>query len=349
MNKTLTIIITILLATNAYAQSNFGKIQGKVTDQKTKAPIAYATIMLERDGIRKGGAYTDEEGKYSINALDPGIYKITVKYIDYGDKVVTDIEVSSNSTKFLNIEMGQTEEGAADIGPVVIRAGKPLIEKDKNQTTLTSSDITKLPTRNLNAIAATSSAVNQTSGGLSFIGSRTDGTAYFVDGVRVVGSTSVPQAAQGQIDIIQSGIPAQYGDFTGGAISITTKGPSRYKSRSFEMISSSPFDKYHYNQIEFSSVGPLWLKNKGGGEKEYVALGYQLAANLNYTQDESPGYGGFYVVNDEKLAEIEANPLTANPNGRGLIPSSSLLRSSDLVKEQARRNVANVFGNFQGK
>ncbi len=349
MNKTLTIIITILLATNAYAQSNFGKIQGKVTDQKTKAPIAYATIMLEREGIRKGGAYTDEEGKYSINALDPGIYKITVKYIDYGDKVVTDIEVSSNSTKFLNIEMGQTEEGAADIGPVVIRAGKPLIEKDKNQTTLTSSDITKLPTRNLNVIAATSSAVNQTSGGLSFIGSRTDGTAYFVDGVRVVGSTSVPQAAQGQIDIIQSGIPAQYGDFTGGAISITTKGPSRYKSRSFEMISSSPFDKYNYNQIEFSSVGPLWLKNKGGGDKEYVALGYQLAANLNYTGDESPGYGGFYVVNDEKLAEIEANPLTANPNGNGLIPSSSLLRSSDLVKEQARRNVANIFGNFQGK
>ncbi len=333
----------------AFAQSNFGKIQGKVTDQTTKAPIAYATIMLEKDGIRKGGAYTDDNGKYSINALDPGTYKLTVKYLDYSDKIVTDIEVSANSTKFLNISMSQSADDAAQIGPVIVRAGKPLIEKDKNQTTMSSADITKLPTRSLNAIAATSSAVNQTSAGLSFIGSRTDGTAYFVDGVRVVGSASVPQAAQGQIDIIQSGIPAQYGDFTGGAISITTKGPSRYRNRSFEMISSSPFDKYHFNQVEFSSVGPLWVKNKGGGEDEYVALGYQLAGNFNYTMDASPGYGGFYVVKDDVLAEIESNPLISNPNGPGSVYRSLLLTKDDLVKEQARRNVARYVGNLQGK
>lgn len=350
MKKTLTIILSLIFASVSYGQSNFGKIQGKVTDAKTKAPISYATILLQKDGIRKGGAYTDDNGKYSLPALDPGDYTITVTYLDYQDKKITGIEVSGNSTKFLNIEMNQ--KGADDaeaIGPVVIRAGRPLIEKDKNQQTLSSSDLTKLPTRSLNAIAATSSAVNQTSAGLSFIGGRTDGTAYFVDGVRVVGSSSVPQAAQGQIDIIQSGIPAQYGDFTGGAISITTKGPSKYLARSFEMISSSPFDPYHFNQAEFSAVGPLWIKNKGGGDKEYVALGYQIAANGNYTQDPSPGFGGLYVVKDDVLAEIEKNPLTRNPNGSGLIPSSSLLTVDDLVKEKARRNVARYFGNFQGK
>ncbi|NNJ55138.1 MAG: TonB-dependent receptor, partial [Bacteroidia bacterium] len=349
MKKTLTLIITLLFITTVYGQSNFGKIQGKVTDKNTKDPIAYATIMLEKDGIRKGGAYTDDNGKYAINALDPGTYKITVKYLDYSDKVITDIVVSSNSTKFLNIEMGQTEDGAAAITQVVVTAGRPMIEKDKNQQSLSSKDITKLPTRSLNAIAATSSAVTQTSAGLSFIGSRTDGTAYYVDGVRVVGSASVPQAAQGQIDIIQSGIPAQYGDFTGGAISVTTKGPSRYKARSFELISSSPFDPYHFNQAEFSSVGPLWIKNKGGGEDEIVAIGYQLAGNFNYTVDASPGYGGFYVVKDEVLEEIEKNPLTLNPNGAGLIFRSSLLNTDDLVKEKARRNVGRYFGNFQGK
>lgn len=350
MKKTLTIILSLFFAFGAFAQSNFGKIQGKVTDAKTKAPIAYATLMVEKEGIRKGGAYTDENGKYSIPALDPGDYSITVTYVDYKDQKVTGIEVSANSTKFLNIEL--TQKGADDaqqIGPVVIRAGKPLIEKDKNQQTLTSSDITKLPTRSLNAIAATTSGVNQTSAGISFIGSRADGTAYFVDGVRVVGSTGVMQSSQAQIDIIQSGIPAQYGDFTGGAISITTKGPSRFLNRTFEMISSSPFDPYHFNQVEFSAVGPLWVKNKGGGEKEYVALGYQFAANANYTADASPAYGGLYRVKDDVLADIEANPLTRNPNGPGLIPTSSLLTKEDLVLERARKNVGQFFGNVQGK
>ena len=350
MKKTLTILLCLCFSSVAFSQSNFGKIQGKVTDAKTKSPIGYATILLEKDGIRKGGAYTDENGKYSINALDPGTYALTVKYLDYQDKKVEGIDVSANSTKYLNIEM--TQKGADDvtqITTIVVRAGKPLIEKDKNQTTLTSSDITKLPTRSLNAIAATASGVVQSSSGLSFLGSRTDGTAYFVDGVRVIGNTGVPQSAQGQIDIIQSGIPAQYGDFTGGAISITTKGPSRFVGRSFEIISSSPFDPYHYNQAEFSAVGPLWVKNKGGGDDEFVAIGYQVAANFNYTADPSPGYGGFYVVKDDVLAEIEANPLTANPNGPGLIPRSALLTSNDLVKERARRNVARMTGNFTGK
>ncbi|MDC1395862.1 carboxypeptidase regulatory-like domain-containing protein, partial [Bacteroidia bacterium] len=351
MKKALTIIFASLFATAMYGQSNFGKIQGKVTDAKTKAPIAYATILLEKDGIRKGGAYTDDDGKYVINALDPGDYSITVKYLDYSDKKVTGVEVTSNSTKYMNIEMSQAgADGTTQIGPVTIRAGKPMIEKDKNSKTLSGADLAKLPTRGLGAIASTTSGVSQTNGGgISFLGSRTDGTAYYVDGVRVTGSASVPQSAQGQIDIIQSGIPAQYGDFTGGAVSITTKGPSRFVSRSFELISSSPFDPYHYNQAEFSAVGPLWVKNKGGGDKEYVALGYQMAANLNYAADNSPGFGGFYTVKEDVLAEIENSPIIANPNTSGFVYRSLLLTKDDLELNKARKNVARYFGNAQGK
>lgn len=348
MKKALTLLFSIFVATAAFGQSNFGKIQGVVVDKTSKAPLPYATVIVKKDGVNKGGAYSDAKGNYSVPALEPGVYSVIVQYIDYAEGIVEDVEVSANSTKFLNVEMTKSDD-VETFGPIVIKADKPMIEKDKNQTTLSGKDITNLPTRSLNAIAATSSAVNQTSAGLSFLGRRTDGTAYFVDGVRVLGSASVPQAAQGQIDIIQSGIPAQYGDFTGGAINITTKGPSRFVGRSLEMVSSSMFDAYHFNQFEASMVGPLWIKNKGGGAAEYVKLGYLLAANLNYTIDPSPGYGGFYVVSDEALAEIIANPLAPNPNGIGVVPRSSLLTKEDLVLESARRNVSNLFGNLQAK
>lgn len=351
MNKIVTVLLACFLAVTATAQSNFGKMQGKVTDAKTKAPIAYATILLEKDGIRKGGAYTDDDGKYVINALDPGVYSLTVKYSGYQDKQVTDIEVASNSTKYLNVEIAEKGAGDAEsIGPVVIRVSRTMIEKDKNSQTITSKDIANLPTRNLNAIAATSSAANQTNDGqISFLGSRADATAYFVDGVRVLSNQGVPQSAQGQIEIIQSGIPAQYGDFTGGAISITTKGPSRAVFRSFELISSSPFDPYHFNQAEFSASGPLWIKNKGGGDKEYVALGYQFATNIRYDQDANPRFGGFYSLKDESLADIEATPLTENPKGDGFVYRSNFITQDDLEFSQARRNVAQILGNFQGK
>ncbi len=53
MKKTLTILFACLFTTAMYAQSNFGKLQGKVIDVKTKAPIAYATLILHKDGIKK--------------------------------------------------------------------------------------------------------------------------------------------------------------------------------------------------------------------------------------------------------------------------------------------------------
>ena len=346
MKRTLTLFSTFFIVFSVLAQSNFGKIQGVVTDASKKTPVAYATVFVTKDGIKKGGAYTDTDGKYAVSALEPGTYDITVTYIGYAEQVVQGVVVNANSTTFQNIEMSTSDQ---TIKKLVVTAGRPLIEKDKNQTSISGKDIQKMPTRSLAAIAATTSGVTQTSSGLSFMGTRSDGNAVYVDGVRVIGSSSMPQAAQGQIDIIQSGIPAAYGDFTGGAISITTRGPSRLVRRSFEMISSSPFDPYHYNQVEFFTTGPLWIKNKGGGDDEYVALGYLMAANFNFQLDPSPGYGGFYIAKDDVLAEIESNPLAPNPNGPGLVPRSSLLEWNDLQLEKARRNVRQYVGNFQLK
>lgn len=133
MKKILVLLISCFSLSSVLAQSNFGKLQGKVNDAKTKKAIAYATIILEKDGIRKGGAYTDEDGKYVINALDPGNYSVTVKYLDYKDKKITDVDVFANGTKYLNIEMSQLsaeDGGGEELGPVVIRAGKPMIEKE---------------------------------------------------------------------------------------------------------------------------------------------------------------------------------------------------------------------------
>jgi hypothetical protein len=345
------IYLTLLLALVAgwsTAQSNFGEIRGKVVDAKTKKPLDYMNILVTKDGINKGGSMTDENGNYYIKALEPGTYNVIAKYVDYKNYEEQGVSVRANNITYVNIEMSK-DDGQV-LNEVVVKKWKtPLVEGDRNSKSFSDKDIQKLPTRSIGAIAATASGVSSTNAGVSFIGQRSDGTRYFVDGVPVVGSTNLPQAAQGQIDIIQSGIPAQFGDFTGGAISITTKGPSAIYRKSFEVISSSMFDKYHYNQAEGFISGPLKIKNKGGGTKEFVQWGFQLAGNINYSKDPNPAFSGMYVVNDNKLNEIEQNPLVANPLGGGFVPSSSFVTKNDMVLEKARRNVAQIRGVVQGK
>lgn len=57
-----------------------------------------------------------------------------------------------------------------------------------------------------------------------FRGSRADGTAYYIDGVRVQsGSTNIPANAIDQIQVITGGTPAQYGDLWEGPFQLQPK------------------------------------------------------------------------------------------------------------------------------
>ncbi len=59
--------------------------------------------------------------------------------------------------------------------------------------------------------------------GLLYIaGSRCDATKYMVDGVDVIGDFHVPLISLQMIQTYYFGIPAKYGDVTGGVIEVTT-------------------------------------------------------------------------------------------------------------------------------
>jgi len=343
-------VVLVVSSVFAFGQANFGEIRGKVIDKNTKKALDYAEIIVKKDGIAKGGGLSDDMGNYTVKPLEPGEYVVEVSYVGYNTGQTSGVVVTGNNISYVNLELAPAAGGEKLKTVTVTRYKTNLIEPDKNQKSFSDKDLVKMAVRSAGALAATSSAANTTaSGGVSFLGQRTDATRVFIDGVPVIGDANIPQGAQSQVDIIQSGVPAQYGDFTGGAINYTTKGPSRYVRKSFEVISSSLFDPYHYNYAQGFMSGPLWIKNKGGGDKEYVALGFQLSGDINYSKDPSPLYGGVYVVKEDVLAEIEQNPLAPNPQGSGFVPASSFLTQDDLVLEKARRNVDYLRGSLQAK
>ena len=187
MNKYyLTLLFGLFFAGATVAQSNFGEIRGKIVDKKTKASLDYVDILVQKDGIGKGGGFSDDAGDYTVKPLEPGEYTVIAKYLGYDDKTYVGVLVTANNITYLNIEMGQG--GAEVLGEAkVIRYKTALVEKDKNQKSFSDKDLVKLPTRSIGAIAQTSSAVNQTSGGgVSFLGQRTDATQVFIDGIPVM-------------------------------------------------------------------------------------------------------------------------------------------------------------------
>ena len=90
---------------------------------------------------------------------------------------------------------------------------------------MTSEDISRMTARSADAVASTVGGVYSENGSVGSIrGSRSEDVVYYVDGVKVRGSSSVPKSAIEQVSVITGGVPAQYGDATGGIISLTTKG-----------------------------------------------------------------------------------------------------------------------------
>ena len=139
-----------------------------------------------------------------------------------------------------------------------------------------------------------------------------------------------------QTEVITGGVPAQYGDVTGGVISTTTKGPAPYYFGSSEVLTSSVFDPYHYNLGALTLGGPI-IRNKKTGQP---IVGFLLASEFQYNRDGSPRSLTTWKVNDDKLAELQANPLVPASSGFGVLNAADFLRQEDLSPQNYRENVA---------
>lgn len=72
--------------------------------------------------------------------------------------------------------------------------------------------------------------VNFADGQLHNRGARSDANSYFIDGVKVIGNTGIPHSAIQQINYYTGGLPANFGDVTGGVIDIRTTSYSQIQS-----------------------------------------------------------------------------------------------------------------------
>jgi outer membrane receptor protein involved in Fe transport len=343
-------LIAALVFTSSLAMAQTGALKGVITDAMSGETIPFANIIAEKNGNQIGGTTTDFDGNYTIKPLEPGTYVIKATFVGYGTVEVTGVIVSANKITFQDVKL---QEGIA-IGEVkIIAYKKPLLDQDNlSGETKTAEEIVALPTRSVASVAATAAGIYQRDEGdaVNMRGSRSNATTYYIDGVKVVGASGIPTSAIEQITVVTGGLPAKYGDATGGIISITTKGPSSKMFGGVEFESSSLFDSYNHNLLGFALSGPLYKKRNADGSKGSSVLGYFLSGELKSVDDSDPSAIGVWKVKDDVLADLQANPFRPSENSdAGLLSTSEFLSDSDFENVQAKVNAHEKLMNISGK
>jgi hypothetical protein len=220
------LIAAMLLAGVSHAQT-VGEIHGKVFDSQG-SPLFMATVSAERGDVLVGTT-ADEQGRFVIKPLMPGIYTLRVSYVGMVPHELSSIQVNAEKITRLSdiVLMSNTE--LPEVKIEAFRWTPPLIDvAEPTKLTFVASQLEDNPLRKdpVSMISTLSPDIYKQPGtdNLYFRGSRSDGMAYFVDGVKVPGQLSgVPPASIGSITLYTGGLPARYGDVVGGVVAIESK------------------------------------------------------------------------------------------------------------------------------
>ena len=100
-------LLTILFASLTFADENQNSVNGSVINKSEGTPLKGANVELKGDNNIKYGATTDDQGKFNIDKIEDGTYKISISFIgfeDYRDDVAIESGKSYKVDAVLEIQ-----------------------------------------------------------------------------------------------------------------------------------------------------------------------------------------------------------------------------------------------------
>lgn len=351
------ILIVAVLAT---ASAQYGALQGKILDSETGDGLPFAVLSLQKGETIVASTESDFDGNFNFSSIDAGTYDLYGTYVGYQPTQIKGMIIKTGEVLRYDVKLISANEieeivvHAEDFDPITCCAPDPHLE-------ISSKVISKLPSRDVGAIMNMAANVNQKDDGeaVHFTSDRGSGVNTFVDGSLVIGSTGITDLDIEQVQVLTSGIPAEFGDATGGVVNIVTKGPASIFSGGFQAETSQFLDAFGYNRIDMNLSGPLVsrvvINDKGdtmrrddGSIRRRSVLGFRFSGSFNTSLDSRPSALPSYQLKDEILQQLEASPLVRDQNG-GLVPASDYLTADDIEKTAVRPNARQSSGFFNGK
>jgi hypothetical protein len=202
-----------------------GEIHGTVLDPQGEA-LPFANVTATQ-GERVVGNAAGMDGAFVLKPLPSGTWTVRISSVGHLPKELAGVQVTPGRIT----RLGELKLAFNDTlkGVEVIHWTRPLIEVDdpsrmsllasELRTNPTLKDTKKLISSNFAGVAPAANG-----DGLYFRGARSENMASYIDGVRVSGAVPrIPGSAISSVTVYTGGLPAKYGDVTGGVVVIETK------------------------------------------------------------------------------------------------------------------------------
>jgi len=288
------VVVLLLTAVAAFAQTEGARISGRVTDQ-TDAVIAGAECKItniETDASIT--TTTNEDGIYVIPDLRPAIYRLTIQKDGFRTVVQPDLQLYVQDAVNENFKL--TIVSVSDTSTVVDEA--PMLQTDSAavSTVVDQQFVENMPLngRSFQSLIALTPGVVFTSpslgdGQFSTNGQRSNANYFMVDGVsanfgvrlsglgQTMGGAIPGLTAQGgtnglvSVDAMQefriqtSSYAPEFGRTPGAQISIVTKsGTNRFHGTAFDYVRNDIFDARNYFDVPPLPKPPLRQNDFGG-------------------------------------------------------------------------------------
>ncbi len=222
MKTILTTLAASLISIISFSQS-FGEIHGILKDYQTGEPMAFATVSTEYGG-KLIGETTDIDGRFKLKPLHPGTYDLQFKYLGYDTKTIQGIEVTPGKIYVL----GEVQLATNNELPIFVVEGIKLFDKDRpNAMVIKDIDLKHNPLLKNPAklIGSLTPELKTDENGMFLVRGGRPGTSItMIDGIKITGAMgNIPGSAIKTITVHTGGVPAKYGDLTGGVVVIETK------------------------------------------------------------------------------------------------------------------------------
>lgn len=292
------VVCFVFLAISSWAWADpSSSISGVVVDP-SGAVVVGATVTLQsiEDG-QKQSSITSSDGSYSFLAVPSGLYRLKTEAIGFKsylrdgfavkgtERLIVDIELAlntENTTVEVSGDAQQVDPSSAQLGETIHEKkleDVPLNGRSFTDEIALQAGVVPVSSQQPNAVlmsgcTSTSPSGDLNPGNLSVSGQRETANGFTVNGSNVeetfgMGTAIVPNLdAIQELSLVTGNLDAQYGNFSGGQVLVTTKsGTDQIHGSAFEFLRNTgldarnyfSLDRAQYNQSQFGGTlgGPI--------------------------------------------------------------------------------------------
>tara|TARA_B100000809_G_C14995704_1_gene479639 strand:+ start:327 stop:989 length:663 start_codon:yes stop_codon:yes gene_type:complete len=204
----------------AISQSGYGMILGIVYTSDSTETIPFSIVKIEIDG-EIIDVKTDVGGNYKFDDLCSGIYKIRIETALNGSREIHDIFLKPKEVVRVDVYMQVFIRGCCGGSSCNWPPAHGYYIGEENTIRINSDDLKINP--GTYWIDRSSYVQTNQNNDMIIRGSRFGDVLYLLDSVKMLQKPTIPNASINQVTYYLGGVPAKYGDTTGGVVIIRTQ------------------------------------------------------------------------------------------------------------------------------